>query len=112
MKSLIIIFSLLISGLLFFAGFTNYATVSSLSGRYINNNTEHVIEGPKPVSQGIDTLILKNDNTFESQTWGAGNYVVKPSIFGTRIELIYGDETGKAGYEMLVTSPLSGKVRL
>lgn len=112
MKKLIIIVSLLIFGLLFIEGLTNYASKSSLQGRYINNNADYVFEGPRPISQGVDTLVIKNDNTFDSQTWGTGTYKVKPSIFGTRIDLTYDYEMGKAGYEMLVTSPLFGQERI
>ena len=112
MKRLVIIVSLLIFGLLFIEGLTNYASKSSLEGRYINNNTDYVLEGPRPISQGVDTLVINNDNTFNSQTWGTGTYKVKPSIFGTRIDLTYDYEMGKAGNEMLVTSPVFGQERI
>ncbi len=102
----------MIFGLLFFEGITNYVSKSALQGRYINNNTEYILEGPRPIEQGIDTLIIKNDNTFESQTWGSGTYMIEPSIFGTRIDLTYDYEMGKAGYEMLVTSPLFRQERI
>lgn len=112
MKRLVIIVSLLIFGLLFIEGLTNYASKSSLEGRYINNNTDYVLEGPRPISPGVDTLVINNDNTFNSQTWGTGTYKVKPSIFGTRIDLTYDYEMGKAGNEMLVTSPVFGQERI
>ena len=112
MKKRIIIVSSLIFGLLFIKGLTNYVSKSSLEGRYINNNTNYALEGPRPISQGVDTLVINNDNSFDSQTWGTGTYKVKPSIFGTRIDLTYDYEMGKAGYEMLVTSPLFGRERI
>ena len=112
MKRIIVIISLLIFGLLLIDGFTNYASKSSLEGFYVNNNTEYVLEGPRPISQGVDTLIIHSDNTFDSQTWGKGTYKVKQSFFGTRIDLTYEYEMGKAGYEMKVTSPLFGQERI
>lgn len=112
MKRLIIIISLVIFGLLFIEGLTNYASKTSLEGRYINNNTDYILEGPRPISQGVDTLVIKKDYTFDSKTWGKGTYRVKPSIFGTRIDLTYDYEMGKAGYEMLVTSPMFRQERI
>ena len=112
MKKLLIIVGLVIFGLIFLEGLTNYASKSSLEGLYINNNTDYILEGPRPITQGVDTLTIKKDNTFESQTWGSGTYKVEPSIFGTRIDLTYDYEMGKAGYEMLVTSPLFGQERI
>ena len=112
MKKLIIIGALLIFGILFIKGLTNYTSKSSLEGRYINNNADNVLEGPRPISQGVDTLVINDDNTFDSQTWGEGTYKVEPSIFGTRIDLTYDYEMGKAGYKMLVTSPLFGQERI
>lgn len=112
MKRPVVIVSFVIFGLLFIEGLTNYASKTSLEGRYINNNTNYILEGPSPISEGFDTLILNKDNTFDSKTWGTGTYKVKPSIFGTSIDLTYEYEMGKAGYQMLVTSPLFGKERL
>jgi len=112
MKRIKIILILVVVGLLFFEGLTNYASKTSLEGRYVNNNTDYILEGPKPISQGVDTLVIKNDNTFDSKTWGTGTYKVNPSIFGTSIDLTYNYEMGKAGYEMSVTSPLFGQERI
>ena len=112
MKRLVIIVSLVIFGLLFIEGLTNYSSKTSLEGRYFNNNTDYILEGPRPISQGVDTLVIKKDYTFDSKTWGTGTYRVKPSIFGTRIDLTYDYEMGKAGYEMLVTSPMFRQERI
>lgn len=98
--------------LLFLEGFTNYVSKSKIQGRYINNNTEFILEGPSPIEQGVDTLIIKRDNTFESKTWGSGTYSIQPSLFGTRIHLIYEYELGKAGYEMMVTAPLFRPIKI
>lgn len=106
MKKFLIIAGLIIFGLICFEGITNYVSKSTLEGLYINNNTEYILDGPRPIEQGVDTLIIKNDNTFESQTWGSGTYKIKPSVFGSRIDFTYDYEMGKAGYEMMVSKPL------
>ena len=62
MKKLLIIVGFVIFGLLFLEAVTNYVSKSALQGQYINNNTEYILDGPRPIKQGVDTLIIKNDN--------------------------------------------------
>jgi len=57
-----------------------------ITGVYISNNSEPVLEGP----DFGDKLILYNNNTFKSDTWGEGTFRLKYSFFETRIVLKYG----------------------
>lgn len=103
-KHLVIIFSVL-GGFSIVEGLSNYVSKSEIIGRYTNNNTESLLEGPRSISQGVDTLIMKGDNTFESQTWGTGTYNIEPSVFGTLIILTSESGTGKRIFSAKVTAP-------
>ena len=109
-KTLII--SGIILGLISFSFYKNHISTDELIGKYVNNNTEPLLDGPRPIQEGMDTLTIMENNTFSSRTWGEGKYVLESSFIETRIDLTYSYSMGKAGYEMSVTKPLFGKIRV
>jgi len=74
----------------------NFFTKSMIVGTYVSNNKTSIIDGP---SNG-DTLVLLDNNTFKSQTWGNGKYSLEYSGKGTKINIHYKYEFGTAGYQM------------
>lgn len=112
MKRILIILGLIILLVLLFTGVANYVSTSALVGRYVNNNNDYVLEGPRPISFGVDTLVLNMDNTFDSHTWGRGTYKVHSSIFETRIELFYKYQSGESYVKMIATSSIYGQTRM
>ena len=88
--------------------FKNLLTEKMISGTYVSNNKQSLIDGP---SFG-DTLKIYDNNRFESQTWGKGTYELKHSLVGTKIDLIYKYEYGNAGYEMNIYRTFLGIPRI
>ena len=76
--------------------YDNFFTKFMITGTYVSNGNG--IEGPKK----SDTLILLENNTFESQSWGKGKYTLKHSGKATTINIIYDYEFGKVGYQMII----------
>lgn len=101
-----------ILGLISISFYKNHISTDDLIGKYVNNNTEPLLDGPRPIQERIDTLTIMENNTFSSQTWGDGTYVLESSFVEARIDLTYSYSMGKAGYEMSVTKPLFGKTRV
>ncbi len=66
-----------------------------ITGEYVSNNTESVLEGPGRIGE---KLFLFKDNKFKSDTWGNGIYTLKYTFGGTRIDLTYNYEFGRASY--------------
>ena len=91
-----------------------YIPKSSVVGIYVNNNTDYVLEGPQPITEGPpDTLTLYPDNTFTSKTWGNGTYIIEGgSMLSSSINLSYDYIMGKAGYGMGISKSYTGKIRL
>ncbi len=75
--------------------FNNFFTESMITGTYISNNNQSVLEGPNGMGE---KLFLLEDNKFKSDTWGNGTYELKYSFKGTTIDLTYNYEFGKAGF--------------
>lgn len=76
----------------------NFYTLKMVSGTYVYHFPNEIVEGP---SQG-DKLILKEDGTFESDTWGNGTY----SINGSQLDLNYRYEFGEAGFSCCFYRPM------
>ena len=74
--------------------FNNFFITSMIKGVYVSNNTEPMVDGPR----FGDTLILLDNNKFLSDTWGEGIYKLEHTFKGTRLDLSYNYEFGKAGY--------------
>ncbi|MGB0850289.1 MAG: hypothetical protein ACPGTP_03515 [Bacteroidia bacterium] len=90
----------------------NYIPKSSIIGKYVNNNTESILEGPSHIHNGVDTLRLFDNGTFKSRTWGDGTYVFDDTFFESKIELTYSEPMGNAGYQMIVIKSLLGNIKL
>lgn len=96
-----IIFSILIIGLIIW---NNFFLVWIMSGTYISNNSKPILEGPN----GIDTLVLNRDGTFESG-WANGKWGVEKGGF----KASYSYTFGKAGFSRSVYRPFFiGKPRI
>ncbi|MEN2412581.1 hypothetical protein [Flavobacterium mesophilum] len=72
--------------------YNNFFTKSMIIGTYVSNGNG--IDGPNK----NDTLILLENNTYESQTWGKGKYTLKANT----INIYYDYEFGKASYQMRI----------
>lgn len=68
--------------------YNNFATQEMLIGTYVNNNYDHNMSG-EAITHNRDTLIIKNNNQFESTFFEKGTYKLKYSLSGTAIELTY-----------------------
>jgi len=66
-----------------------------ITGEYVSNNAQSLLEGP---GRRGEKLFLLEDNKFKSDTWGNGTYKLKYTFGGTRIDLTYNYEFGKASY--------------
>ncbi|WP_442587049.1 hypothetical protein ACSBL2_13465 [Pedobacter sp. AW31-3R] len=85
-----------------FHWYNNFFSKESLAGEYINKNYNY--EGMlTEIPYQPDTLRLYKNNSFTSSFFGNGNYKLKYDIMGTKIELIYDYEFGKAGYTTIIT---------
>jgi hypothetical protein len=51
--------------------FNNFFTEVMITGEYVSNNTESVLEG---AGRSGEKLFLLEDNKFKSDTWGNGTY--------------------------------------
>ena len=94
--------------LIVFYLFKNFLSENMISGTYVSNNKQSLIDGPN----FGDTLKIYSNNRFESQTWGNGKYRLKHSLNGTKIDLTYKYEFGNAGYEMNIYRTFFGKPRI
>jgi hypothetical protein len=90
------IFKVFIGVIIFSYIFNNFFTEGMITGVYISNNNQSILEGPNRIGE---KLFLLEDNKFKSDTWGNGTYELKYTFKGTRIDLTYNYEFGKAGYE-------------
>lgn len=71
--------------------YDNFYTTKIISGTYIYDFPNAIADGP---SQG-DRLVLKENGSFKSDTWGVGRYVVS----GSKLQLTFNYELGKVSYE-------------
>lgn len=69
-----------------------------VSGTYTYNFPTYIVDGPKTG----DILNLKENGTFESNTWGKGTYTIN----GSNLELNYNDNFGKSSFECGIYRPL------
>jgi hypothetical protein len=90
----------------------NYIPESSIFGKYVNNNTEPILEGPSPIQNGVDTLRLFENGTFKSRTWGNGTYEISRSFMRTDIDLTYTYSMGKAGFSTQIKKSMLGKNKI
>lgn len=91
--------------------YNNYFTQDNIVGTYINKNYDYVptiVEIPYVP----DTLTLFKNNQFASRFWGKGSYNITSSINGTKIELVYSYEFGKAGYQTFIKRLGFGKPKI
>jgi hypothetical protein len=86
-----------------------YLPEKSIYGKYINNNTQPILEGPNSIEHGIDTLIIYENGKFESNAWGKGTYKIENR---KRISFTYDYEFGKAGYNTNISKSTLGKIRI
>src|SRR4051812_21182670 len=81
--------------------YNNFFSHSTIVGKYVNRNYQNNIIAEVPNT--ADTLVLFNNNRFESKFFGKGNYKISYSFEGTHIILKYKDEFGKAGFETSIS---------
>lgn len=85
--------------------YDNFYTSKIVSGRYVYNFPEYRVEGQKTG----DYLYLKENGTFESNSWGNGTFIID----GSDLELSYTDKFGKSIFECSVYRPFFfGKPRI
>ncbi|OWP85397.1 hypothetical protein BWK59_00015 [Flavobacterium davisii] len=80
-------------------------------GAYINenyNNKSSNIDTPKE----LDTLFILPNNKFKNSYWGNGTYSLSYSISGTRINLNYEYEFGKARFKSTINRTLFGNPKI
>ncbi|WP_031455737.1 hypothetical protein [Flavobacterium chungangense] len=70
--------------------YNHFFTNGMLIGKYVNRNYGDDFIGNIP--HIADTLLLKENNQFESPYYGKGTYKLSYGFGGTRIELHYGDD--------------------
>ena len=88
--------------------FKNFLSENMISGTYVSNNKQSLIDGPN----FGDTLKIYSNNRFESQTWGNGNYKLSYSGKGTIITLKYKYEFGNAVYQTYINRSFFSKPRI
>lgn len=76
--------------------YDHFFTKSMITGIYVSNGSG--IDEPNK----NDTLILLENYTYESQSWGKGKYTLNNSGKGTTIKIQYDYEFGKASYQMSI----------
>lgn len=76
--------------------YENFFTKSMIIGTYVSNGNG--IDGPNK----NDTLILLENYTYESQSWGKGKYTLNNSGKGTTINIQYDYEFDKGSYQMSI----------
>ena len=94
-KTVIIIFFVLLVSISVI--YDNYFTPKMISGKYVYNFPVYVVDGPST----RDYLLLKENGTFESNTWGNGTY----KINGSKLAFKYKYEMGEAGFECGIYRP-------
>lgn len=77
-------------------------------GEYINKNYDREPSVPE-VPYELDTLRLFDNNKFTSHFWGSGTYRIIHGFGGTKIELMYQDEFGRADFTRSLTRLWFGK---
>jgi hypothetical protein len=82
--------------------YNNFFTESAIIGRYVNRNYDHEAS-LADIPHVADTLALLDNNRYESNFWGKGSYDITHDIKGTHIELIYGYEFGKGGFNTSIS---------
>lgn len=90
MNKKILLLILFVFGILYV--YDSFFTKSMIIGTYVSNGIG--IDGPNK----NDTLILLENNNYESQSWGKGEYTLK----GNTITIHYDYEFGKASYQMSI----------
>lgn len=103
-KILIVLIVLIFSSYLY----NNFFTIGMISGTYVSNNTQPILEGP----YDSYTLVLFDDNKFISETWGEGTYQLNYSIRGTQIDLNANDASGMGGFNSHLERSFYGKPRI
>lgn len=106
-----IIFAALIVIIFCIVDFGNISR-SEIAGIYINNNTNPIVDGPKAIVEGIDTLFIYADNRFHNKSWGLGNYIIENSFFNHDIDFSYKYEFGYAGFRTNISKPIFGKQKI
>lgn len=89
-----------------------YIPKARVVGAYINNNTIPMPEGPVPIEAYVDTLVLHENGTFSSRTWGEGTYELEGFLLSPTIKLQYLYSLGKASNSMTITKPLFAPLRI
>lgn len=64
-----------------------YVSTRAAIGIYVNNNTDFVLEGPRPIENGVDTLYILENGLYNNNVWGSGTYELHSSILGSEIHL-------------------------
>jgi len=83
----------------------NFFTNQMIAGSYVYNFPVAVADGPR---QG-DKLLLNNDGSFQSDTWGNGTY----KLSGSELKLSYTTAGGKASFTSTIYRPYFwGKPRI
>lgn len=77
--------------------YDNFYTQKMISGRYAYNFPSNIVDGPKTG----EYLLLKDNGTFESTTWGNGMY----EINGSKLALKYKYEMGEAAFDCGIYRP-------
>src|SRR6056297_3991692 len=97
----------------FFLGLGGCSNFShtDLVGSYMNTNYDYRPFVPE-IPYRSDTLILKDDFTFQSRHFGSGDYELNKSLFTTEIVLNYKYEMGKALYKAKVEPDKSGNPKI
>jgi len=97
--------------LLFVLSSCNNFSDSDLVGRYSNFNYKY---GPfvADIPYVKDTLVLKDDYTFQSSYFGVGKYELEKSLFKTEIFLYYEYEMGKACFGSQVEYDENGNPKI
>jgi hypothetical protein len=72
---------------------------ATVIGTYVSKSKEPMADGP----HYGDTLVLLENNNFQSDTWGNGTYEIEYTLNRTRINLTY--DSGKAYYSSYFYRP-------
>lgn len=78
--------------------YDNFYTNKMVSGSYVYNFPTYIVDGPNTG----DILNLKENGTFESNSWGNGTFIIN----GSDLELCYKNEFGKSSFECGIYRPL------
>jgi hypothetical protein len=97
MKSKIVIIITIILFITTAIIYDNFYTNKMVSGSYVYNFPTYIVDGPKTG----DILNLKENGTFESNSWGNGTFIIN----GSDLELSYKDEFGKSSFDCGIYRP-------